>query len=151
MERTPKENRFEFVVLAGKRARQLLAGAVPRETGEKKITIAQREVLRRKVVKVEDGGPETFYRRDSTAKLDPCVSSAKKGTLRQQMTTLYRRSGSVYLMKRDVVVEQRALYGDDVRGYVCAAETAFNIDSEFDWALTEAWIAWQEHKHVRGS
>jgi DNA-directed RNA polymerase subunit K/omega len=40
-------------VLAGKRARQLLAGAVPRETGEKKITIAQREVLRRKVVKVE--------------------------------------------------------------------------------------------------
>ena len=55
MERTPKENKFEFVVLAGQRARQLLAGAVPRETGEKKITIAQREVLRRKVVKLDDG------------------------------------------------------------------------------------------------
>jgi DNA-directed RNA polymerase omega subunit len=55
LERTPKENRFEFVVLAGKRARQLLAGSVPRETGEKKITIAQREILRRKVVKVEEG------------------------------------------------------------------------------------------------
>jgi DNA-directed RNA polymerase subunit K/omega len=55
LERTPKENRFEFVVLAGQRARQLLAGAVPRETGEKKITIAQREVLRRKVVKLDDG------------------------------------------------------------------------------------------------
>jgi DNA-directed RNA polymerase omega subunit len=54
MQRTPKENRFEFVVLAGKRARQLLAGAEPREDGDKKITIAQREVLRRKVQKVED-------------------------------------------------------------------------------------------------
>ena len=54
MERTPKTNRFEFVVIAGKRARQLLAGSVPRETGEKKVTIAQKEVLRRKVVKVED-------------------------------------------------------------------------------------------------
>jgi len=54
MERTPKENRFEFVVVAGKRARQLLAGAVPRETGEKKVTIAQREVLRRKVEKIDD-------------------------------------------------------------------------------------------------
>ena len=54
MERTPKENRFEFVVLAGKRARQLMSGAVPREAGEKKITIAQREILRRKVVKVEE-------------------------------------------------------------------------------------------------
>ena len=55
MERTtPKTNRFEFVVVAGKRARQLLAGALPRETGEKKITIAQREVLRRKVVKLDE-------------------------------------------------------------------------------------------------
>ena len=48
----PKDNRFEFVVIAGKRARQLLAGATPRETGDKKITIAQREVLRRKVEKL---------------------------------------------------------------------------------------------------
>ena len=54
MERPPKENRFEFVVLAGKRARQLLAGAVPRETGEKKVTVAHREVLRRKVRKIEE-------------------------------------------------------------------------------------------------
>ena len=53
MERTPKENRFEFVVTASQRARQLLKGALPRETGEKKVTIAQREVMRRKVIKVE--------------------------------------------------------------------------------------------------
>ena len=54
MEAAPKDNRFEFVVLAGKRARQLLRGAVPREVGEKKITIAQREILSRKVEKIED-------------------------------------------------------------------------------------------------
>ncbi len=54
MQPPPKDNRFEFVILAGKRARQLLAGSVPREAGDKKITIAQREILRRKVVKVED-------------------------------------------------------------------------------------------------
>jgi DNA-directed RNA polymerase subunit K/omega len=54
MQRTPKENRFEFVVLAGLRARQLLAGAMPREDGDKKITIAQREVLRKKVERLEN-------------------------------------------------------------------------------------------------
>jgi DNA-directed RNA polymerase subunit K/omega len=54
VERAPKANRFEFVVIAGARARQLLKGALPRESGEKKITIAQREVLRRKVVKIEN-------------------------------------------------------------------------------------------------
>ena len=54
METAPKGNRFEFVVLAGKRARQLLRGAAPREAGEKKVTIAQREILRRKVEKIEE-------------------------------------------------------------------------------------------------
>jgi DNA-directed RNA polymerase omega subunit len=54
MKASPKDNRFEFVVVAGKRARQLLAGALPREEGNKKITIAQREVLRRKVEKIEE-------------------------------------------------------------------------------------------------
>ena len=54
MQRAPKENRFEFVVIASARARQLLRGALPRESGEKKVTIAQREVLRRKVEKIED-------------------------------------------------------------------------------------------------
>ena len=55
MQTPPKDNRFEFVVIAGKRTRQLLAGALPRETGEKKTTIAHREVLRHKVQKVEEG------------------------------------------------------------------------------------------------
>ena len=54
MQRAPKANRFEFVVLAGMRARQLLAGALPREDGEKTVTIAQREILRRKVEKIEE-------------------------------------------------------------------------------------------------
>ena len=54
MERAPKENRFEFVVLAAMRARQLLKGAQPREVGEKKVAIAQREILRRKVIKIEE-------------------------------------------------------------------------------------------------
>jgi DNA-directed RNA polymerase omega subunit len=53
MQRVPKENRFEFVVIASQRARQLLAGALPREAGEKKVTIAQREVLKGKVEKID--------------------------------------------------------------------------------------------------
>jgi DNA-directed RNA polymerase subunit K/omega len=56
MNGNPKDNRFEFVVVASARAHQLLRGAVPREAGEKKVTIAQREVLRRKVEKIDDEG-----------------------------------------------------------------------------------------------
>ena len=56
MKGNPKDNRFEVVVVASARAHQLLRGAVPREAGEKKVTIAQREVLRRKVEKIDDEG-----------------------------------------------------------------------------------------------
>jgi DNA-directed RNA polymerase omega subunit len=54
-EQSKVNSRFEFVVTAGARARQLLAGSVPRvEVGtHKKTTIARREVLTRAVEKIE--------------------------------------------------------------------------------------------------
>ncbi|HEX4347350.1 MAG TPA: DNA-directed RNA polymerase subunit omega [Vicinamibacterales bacterium] len=48
-------SRFEFVITAGARARQLLAGSVPRvEVGDhKKTTIARKEVTTRAVEKIQ--------------------------------------------------------------------------------------------------
>lgn len=45
-ERDKPSNRFEFVVTAGARARQLLAGSTPRVAvgNHKKVTIAKQEV-----------------------------------------------------------------------------------------------------------
>jgi DNA-directed RNA polymerase subunit K/omega len=46
-------NAFEFVIVAGARARQLLRGCTPRTTGsEKLVRIAQKEVREGKVEKV---------------------------------------------------------------------------------------------------
>jgi DNA-directed RNA polymerase omega subunit len=61
IDRTKLSNSFEFVVTAGQRARQLLAGSTPRvETGDhKKTTVAQREVIDKQVEKVEPQPPET--------------------------------------------------------------------------------------------
>jgi len=48
-------NPFEFVVTAGARARQLMAGSTPRVAvgDHKKTTVAQQEVITRQVVKIE--------------------------------------------------------------------------------------------------
>jgi DNA-directed RNA polymerase subunit K/omega len=56
IDRSKLPNSFEFVVTAGARARQLLAGSVPRvAVGEhKKTTVAQTEVLTGVVEKVEN-------------------------------------------------------------------------------------------------
>lgn len=50
----PATNRFEFVVTAGARARQLLNGSVPRVPVEnhKKTTVAKQEVLAKVVEKI---------------------------------------------------------------------------------------------------
>ena len=49
-DRTSVSNAFEFVVVAGARARQLLRGCTPRTTGsEKLVKLAQKEVKEGKV------------------------------------------------------------------------------------------------------
>jgi DNA-directed RNA polymerase subunit K/omega len=62
IDRSKLPNSFEFVVTAGARARQLLAGSTPRvAVGEhKKVTVAQQEVLTGEVEKVDK------------SKLEPC-------------------------------------------------------------------------------
>ncbi len=59
IDRSKLPNSFEFVVMAGARARQLLAGSTPRvEVGEhKKTTVAQREVMTKAVERLQPGEP----------------------------------------------------------------------------------------------
>ena len=56
IDRSKLSNSFEFVVTAGARARQLLAGSTPRvDVGaHKKTTVAQREVATKAVEKIAE-------------------------------------------------------------------------------------------------
>jgi DNA-directed RNA polymerase subunit K/omega len=52
-EKRDASNKFEFVIVAGARARQLLDGCTPRTTGtDKPIKLAQKEVREGKVAKI---------------------------------------------------------------------------------------------------
>ena len=55
IDRSKPPNSFEFVVTAGARARQLLAGSTPRVAvnDHKKTTVAQQEVVTKRVEKIE--------------------------------------------------------------------------------------------------
>ncbi len=54
-----KTNAFEFVVVAGARARQLLRGCTPRTSGsEKLVRLAQKEVRENKIEKIEPVTPK---------------------------------------------------------------------------------------------
>ncbi len=87
--------------------------------------------------------PCTLYKmNEGDNKLTPYVESSKAGVLRQGFEELYWRTGSVYAMKADVV-KKGSLYGDDTRGFVVPEERTFNIDTPFDFELTEAWLKYK--------
>ena len=56
MKRNEMSNAFEFVAVAGQRARQLLNGCVPRVDGDpaKLVKVAQKEVARGLIRKLEE-------------------------------------------------------------------------------------------------
>ena len=56
IDRSKLSNSFEFVVTAGARARQLLAGSTPRVAvaDHKKTTVAQKEVVTRAVERIAE-------------------------------------------------------------------------------------------------
>jgi DNA-directed RNA polymerase subunit K/omega len=61
IDRSKLTNSFEFVVTAGARARQLLAGSTPRVIvgDHKKTTIAQQEVATHVVEKIDIENPDS--------------------------------------------------------------------------------------------
>jgi CMP-N,N'-diacetyllegionaminic acid synthase len=97
--------------------------------------------------------PMGIWRTADGTRLEPYQTTEPAGFNRQTMAPLYWRTGSVYVMRRDVIVDKGALYGDSVHGYIVNEPRSwFNIDSDFDWQLTEAWLRHVEHSDqpVRG-
>jgi D-3-phosphoglycerate dehydrogenase len=69
--------------------------------------------------------------------LDPPFAEPFEGMPRQQLPTLYLRAGSVYLTRRDVLMERNSLKGDDCRAWIIPEERSWNIDTPFDLFIVE--------------
>jgi CMP-N-acetylneuraminic acid synthetase len=85
--------------------------------------------------------PMGIWRMADGTRLAPYHTTEPAGFNRQTMAPLYWRTGSVYVMRRDVIMQKGAIYGEQVHGFVVNEPRSwFNIDSDFDWQLTEAWL-----------
>lgn len=69
--------------------------------------------------------------------IDPPFAEAVEGMPRQLLPKYYLREGSVYLTRRDVLVQQRSLKGSDCRAWIIPPDRAVNLDTELDFALAE--------------
>jgi N-acylneuraminate cytidylyltransferase len=79
---------------------------------------------------------------DSGRVLDPPFAEPFEGMARQQLPKLYLRDGSVYLTRRDVLMNEGSLKGKNCRAWIMPEERAWNIDSPFDLFIVEQMMKW---------
>ena len=71
--------------------------------------------------------------------IDPPFCEAYENQPRQELRPMYIRSGAIYLVRRDVLMEEHSLKGRRSLGYVMPKERSVNIDAPFDFELAE-WL-----------
>jgi CMP-N-acetylneuraminic acid synthetase len=59
---------------------------------------------------------------------------------RQLLPKAYHREGSIYVSKRDVIMEKNSLFGERIGGYLMQMACPINIDTLEDWEKAEAYF-----------
>lgn len=67
----------------------------------------------------------------------PYMIPEPEGARRQDFPSAYRRSGAIYAMRRDLIVKDGRLYGDNIVGHIVPAERSIDIDTPFEWFRAE--------------
>lgn len=70
-------------------------------------------------------------------RLAPFLPDGASVTRRQDVEPAYTRDGTVYAVRRNVLVERHDLYGDDCRPLVLDASESVNVDTAEDWKEAE--------------
>ncbi len=88
------------------------------------------------VVRVGNDHPIKIKKLDGD-RVVPYVIPEEEGMRRQDFPVAYRRSGAVYAIRRDVIMEKNRLYGDYIVGYETPKERSIDIDEPVDMIVAE--------------
>jgi CMP-N-acetylneuraminic acid synthetase len=78
--------------------------------------------------------------------IDPPFAEQYEGQRRQELIKLYLREGSIYLTRRDVLMQQNSIKGKDCRAWIVPQERACNIDTPFDLFLAEQMLRYHARR-----
>ncbi len=85
--------------------------------------------------------PHWVYFRDDAGLLRLSTGEAQPIPRRQELEPAFHRDGSVYVVRRDVVMEQHSLYGHRLVGLAMDPERSVNLDTPDDWRRVEELLA----------
>jgi CMP-N-acetylneuraminic acid synthetase len=77
--------------------------------------------------------PHWVFEPDEAGFLRLSTGEATPIPRRQELPPAFHREGSVYVVRRDVLIERNTLYGPRVAGYPIDAQRSVNIDEPSDW------------------
>ena len=92
--------------------------------------------------------PMILYRKEGDHSLDPFVEADSQGVLRQDFKDVWRRNGAVYVMKTELPLNHKTLYGDKIYGYEMPEARSINIDEPLDLVIAEALLAYNQRQDV---
>jgi len=84
--------------------------------------------------------PHWVYFRHENGQLNLSTGEITPIPQRQELPPSFHREGSVYVTRRNVVMEENSLYGQRVIGHIVDADMSVNIDGPEDWKRAEAII-----------
>jgi CMP-N-acetylneuraminic acid synthetase len=85
--------------------------------------------------------PHWVYFRERGGTLRISTGEGEPISRRQDLPAAYYRDGCVYATKRDVIMNQKSIYGRRLVGYVVQDERSVNIDTLDDWGIAERLLA----------
>ena len=88
----------------------------------------------------EKYNPYFMYLQNGDGKLNYCMGEDTVAVRRQDVQPAYLREGSVYIIKRSVMMDDNSLYGPNIVGCPVNAEQSINIDTMDDWQLAEKYL-----------
>ncbi|MFQ5712365.1 MAG: cytidylyltransferase domain-containing protein [Candidatus Geothermarchaeales archaeon] len=87
-----------------------------------------------KMVKIVDG------------KTRPLLLVGKEHARRQDLPKVYRHNGAIYVTRRDVLMEENRILGEDALAYIMPQEKSIDIDTLLDLKLAECVLEMRENE-----
>jgi CMP-N-acetylneuraminic acid synthetase len=81
--------------------------------------------------------------------IEPPFAEAYEGQRRQDRIQYYRREGSIYLTRRDVLMEQNSIKGKDCRAWIVPEERACDIDTPFGLFIAEQMLNYRLRRQTQ--
>lgn len=90
--------------------------------------------------------PHWVYFRDQNDVLRLSCGELAPISRRQDLPPAFHREGSVYITRRDVLMETNSLYGKHLVGYQLSPERCVNVDNAEDWERATAMLSRKLHE-----